>query len=265
MGKEKQSALIEHTLQELNYRNRNVRVQQKPYVLALLTSHLIGVEPGLLYLSTLSKKNLTIRFSAEDELFTHYPIKKLVKLIDNDDWIPSKLLSDSVLHHVDAVFLPILSFSMVNDILSFNDRRLFVRIIMKALFTGKKVFGLKIGADPYHSQWKINGMDKSSNLLKRKLNKQMAELKTMGILLIDEHESLDIKIERILKKTVITEETIRYIHQRDESKLWITNEMIITPLARDMAKELNIALIIEGDDLYANGSSGRPSNCNEER
>ncbi|MBU8878557.1 hypothetical protein BGM26_06085 [Bacillus sp. FJAT-29790] len=245
MSSERQSAMMEHTLQELYYRRKSGRVQQKPYVLALLTSHVIGMDPGFSFLRKLSKEDISMRIAAEDEIYSRYSIRGLVKTIGNDDWIPNHKLSDMALHHVDTIFIPILSFSIVSDILSLNDQRPFVRHILTALLTGKRVIGLKHGADPFHQLWRMKGMDKGPDLLKRKLNDQMLQLKAIGIKLIDETERIDFTMLKTMKKTVITEESIRFIHQQNHSRLVVTNDTIITPLAEDKARELNIALIPE--------------------
>lgn len=236
---------MEHALQELFQRNNRSRSQLKPYVLALLTSHMIGMEPGFSYLKRLEEENITIRISAEEEVFRRFAKTELVKATGNDDWIPHTHLSDNIIQDLDAVLIPILSFSIVSDILSFNEQRPFVRLIIAALLSGKEVFGLKIGADPYHPLWTLEGLDKGTVSLKRKLNEHLLELKSLGIKLIDAGNTSEFRMRKALQKTVVTDETIRYIHQKNLSKLAVMNGTIITPLARDTAKELNIALIME--------------------
>ena len=240
----KQSAMMDHTLLELSRRNGH-RSQRKPTVLALITTHLLGLESGLSYLRRLNDEEVIIRFSAEEEVLTQFPISNLIKTIGNDDWIPHHSLSERILNQVDIIFIPILSFSIVSDILSFNEQRPFVRLILKALLTGKKVLALKAGADPYHPLWRINGLDKSTTGLKRSLNKQMLQLKSFGIILIEESEQVPVHLDNKRKNTIITEATIQSIYQLNQSQLIISNETIITPLARDKAKELNIELIFE--------------------
>ncbi|QED47738.1 hypothetical protein [Cytobacillus dafuensis] len=247
MGIERQSALTENTLYELCNRNGSGRRinKRKPYVLALITSHLIGMEPGLSYLRDLSNAQMMLRISAEDELFSHFSLQELVNLIGNDDWILQRELSEMIINQVDIIFLPILSFSLVSDILSYNDRRLLVRIILKAILSGKKVIGLRLGADPYHPIWRMKGMDKGPQILKRKLQEQLQGLKSLGIKLIDTNEKIDFTFEKAYKKSIITEKTIRYVHQNNQSFLFISNETILTPLAKDLARELKISLITE--------------------
>ncbi|MED3551909.1 hypothetical protein [Cytobacillus praedii] len=241
MVPEKQSVLLEHTLHELFY-HRTGNKKLKLTVLALITTHLIGMDSGLSFLSEIDREEVIVRFAAEDEVITQMSIEELVKTIRNDNWIPNHLLSEKVLSHTDVILIPNLSFSMVADILSFNEQRTFVRLILTALITGKTVIALKTGADPYHPVLRIKGMNKGSNGLKRKLYNQMMQLKDMGIKLIDENEKLSIQK---VKKTVINEETIRYFHQQNIKSFAISKEVIITPLARDKAKELNITLMLE--------------------
>ncbi|WP_102275631.1 hypothetical protein [Cytobacillus massiliigabonensis] len=241
MGSEKQSVLLEHTLHEL-LAHRSGNKKLKMTVLALITTHLIGMDSGLSFLREIDREEVIVRFSAEEEVTAQMSIEELIKTLHNDNWMPHHLLSEKVLSHTDVILIPNLSFSLVADILSFNEQRIFVRLILTALLTGKTVIALKAGTDPYHPLLRLKGMDKGSNGLKRMLYNQMLQLKDMGINLIDENEKLSIKK---IKKTVINEETIRYFHQQNINRFVISKDMIMTPLARDKAKELNITLVFE--------------------
>jgi dihydrofolate reductase len=84
-------------------------------------------------------------------------------------------------------------------------------------------------------------MDKGPALLKRTMLQQLVQLKSMGIILISKNEKADFKPEEN-KKTVISKETIENAHLQNQTEIRIQGGSIITPLARDMAKELNILL-----------------------
>ncbi|MBT2689588.1 hypothetical protein J7I93_15460 [Bacillus sp. ISL-47] len=239
MGNAVQSEMVKHTLQEIYHRGGGF--PRKPYVLALLTSHMIGMEPGFSYLKELQKDSITLRITGEDSIVDRMQPGELIKAVGNDDWIPQSFLSEKILREIDGIFLPILSFSLINDLLSLNDQRPFVRIILEALLQGKKVAALKTGSDPHDPYWKMKGMDKGPALLKRTLLQQLVQLKSMGITVISDNEKADFTPE-MNKKTVISEETIRYAHQHNQTVIRIHSGSIITPLARDVAKELNILL-----------------------
>ncbi|GLB61321.1 hypothetical protein NCCP133_34510 [Cytobacillus sp. NCCP-133] len=233
-----QSEMAIHTLQEI-YHRREV-FHKKPYVLALLTFHMIGMEPGLSYLRNLNKKSNRFRVSGDESFLANMQPGELIRSIGNDDWIPLRNIKKSYISEINGIFLPILSFSLINDLLSLNEQRPFVRLILEALLKGKKVVALKTGADPYDSYWKMEGMDKGPVLLKRKLHNQLLQLKSMGISVIAVHENAD--FSTAFKKSVITEGIVRNAHQRNMTELEIQGGSIITPLARDTARELNILL-----------------------
>lgn len=233
-----QSEMAKHTLQEIYLRRG---FPKKPYVLALLTFHMIGMEPGLSYLREIKKDSICLCMTAEDSLLNHLQPGELIKAAGSDHWIPLGRLSEAIMEEIDVIFLPVLSFSLVNDILTHNEQRPFVRLILEALLKGKKVVALKTGADPYDPFWKLKGMDKGTALFKRKLYQQLIQLKSMGIDLITENEEVDF-MAKGNSKSVITEEAVRLVHQRNLSELEIQRGSIITPLARDLAKELNILL-----------------------
>jgi len=244
MSSIRQSALVEHTLHGLYHRNQSNMggPKRKPYVLALITSHLIGMEPGLLFLKRLRNEKWIVRLSAEEKVFSEFTKAELAEATENDDWIAAQELSKVDLTHIDIVFVPILSFSLVSDILSFNEQRPFVRLILQALLSGKKVYGLRTGADPFDQQWKMIGLDKGNPLLKRKLYDQLSQIKSMGMKLMNEHETLEVETET-KSKSVVTAETIRFARQQNKTSLIVSKNTIITPLAIDTARELNIALI----------------------
>lgn len=235
--------MVTHTLHELLYRNSLTKIKSNRMILALLTSHMLGVEKGLEYVKKLSNDHRFVKFSADNSLLADYPLSQLVNILENDNWLSQTQLENICIDTVDIIIIPIFSYSLASSILLFNDQNPFVRIILKALFSGKKVIGLRTGIDPYHSLWTVSGLDKGSHFLKRKLNSQMVELTTMGIQFINEQENLS-TIDRVISsKSVITEKTIRYFHQQNYKKLFISEETIITPLAYDTAKELAISLI----------------------
>ncbi|PWW25809.1 hypothetical protein DFO73_112102 [Cytobacillus oceanisediminis] len=239
MVKAVQSEMVKHTLQEIYHRGGGF--PRKPYVLALLTYHMIGMEPGFSYLKEMQKDTITLRLTGENSLLAKMELRELIKAAGNDDWIPQACLGEEILREIDGIFLPILSFSLVNDLLSLNEQRPFVRLILEALLKGKKIVALKTGADPHDPYWKMKGMDKGPALLKRTMLQQLVQLKSMGIILISKNEKADFKPEEN-KKTVISKETIRNAHLHNQTEIRIQGGSIITPLARDMAKELNILL-----------------------
>lgn len=120
-------------------------------------------------------------------------------------------------------------FSLITDILSLNEKRPLVQIILKGLLKGKRVTALKAGGDPFSQYWKLKGMDKGPDLLKRKLSQQMAELKMLGIRLIDFNEQADFAVQHV-KKTVITDESVRFAHLSKLDQLAVPKGAIITPL-----------------------------------
>ncbi|MBN8200025.1 hypothetical protein [Bacillus sp. NTK034] len=242
MSSKKQSVMAKNTLQELYLRNDSFR-DRKPHILALLTSHMIGMEPGFSYLKELTKEDITLRMTAEEEMLKQVQLQKLVLLTGNDDWISPSMVHEQLIDHFDEIFLPILSFSLITDILSLNEKRPMVRIILKGLLKGKRVTALKAGGDPFSQYWKLKGMDKGPDLLKRKLNQQLAELKMLGIRLLDFNEPADFAVQP-LKKTVITDESLRFAHLNKLDQIAVPKGAIITPLARDTAKELKIEIIL---------------------
>lgn len=232
--------LWQKTLCRRYMRNENWR-DRKPHILALLTSHLIGMDPGFSYLKKLTEEDITLRMTAEEEMLTQFPLEELVSLTGNDDWISASMINDQLLDHFDEILLPILSFSLIADLLNCNEQRPLVRIILMGLLKGKRVTALKAGGDPFSQYWKLKGMDKGPDILKRKLNGQMAELKVLGIRLIDFNDRADFAVHQ-MKKTVITDETVRFAYLNNLDQLTVPKGAIITPWQKIQQRNLRSKL-----------------------
>lgn len=268
----RQSSLADATLQELFYRNRNGsgHARQKT-VLALLFHHMNGMDEGLNGLRELRQlcgQNVRIQICPDDSILDHYDVSGLASQAGIDDWI-SLDKAEKQREKVDVFFLPVLPFSAVSDVLGFNDARQSIRLLLWALMSGKKVSAFAAGADPYHSIWKQAGLDHGPAFMKHEMRSQLQKLKGFGVQLLNHHSELQ-KLFRLAiqreQKRLVTAETIREKAEAGLRIVDVEQGAIITPLARDLAKEYQIEINEKrAGEFYGNGDRGWKSNSNQKR
>lgn len=238
------STIVESTLLELLKRNNEGAFTQKQTVHVLLFHHMNGISEYVQQINTLHDHGIRVRICPDEEILNHYNITELAREIGVDDFITLKQMEYEK-SKIEQIYIPVMPFSTVSDILHFNDMRASIRIILWALMTGKKVTAFSAGADPYHANWRLSGLDNGTTYLKHQMKKQLQQMKGFGIHLVDKVDdlvNLFTAINRNETKRVITAETIQKEIHAGNNMIPIDKGTIITPLARDLAKENQINL-----------------------
>ncbi len=244
---QRQSAQVRYTLLELLYRGREEELEQThPQVLALLSYHHIGFEAGLRCLRNLGNSRFRLWGWAEDEVRYNCKDCDLIQLTGMDNWLFGSQDTSSITKRFRHFFIPVLSFSLVSDIVRFNDRRPFVSVILKALLQGEQVTALKVGADPYHVLWRKEGYYRGTPSIKQELYTQLQQLRRYGVQLVDENDVHTV-IGRTLqsKRSLLTQQDIAYAHERGESVIRAERSTIVTPLAVEVANEYGIRITFD--------------------
>ncbi|MGG1573411.1 hypothetical protein [Fictibacillus sp. NRS-1165] len=217
--------------------------EEAPYVLSLLTYHFAGMEEGLALLREAGTSKIRLEVFTEKTLFRHYSKDRLAVDINHDAWYPSSSLTEERLEMADGILIPVLSFSLAADILRFNDQRDFVRIILQALLSGKKVAALSCGSDPYHEVFKSKKLHKGPGYLKTELQQSLFELKKLGVTLLRDREGIGSWMNGGRQpQSVITEADILAAAKTQRKFLLAGDQTIITPLAADAAKQYGIKI-----------------------
>lgn len=232
-------------MHELMIRNRKRAsgAQEQP-MLALLFYHMNGVEEGLAQLRSLSEHNVQVQLCPDDTILRHYSTKKLTELTGVQDII-TLTEAERRKEEYQHIHIPILSFSAVSDLLRFNDARESINLLMWTLMSGKKVSAWSQGADPFAPIWEENGLNHGSAFLKHELKKQLQQLRGLGVQLIKSTDDLLKDLKKANKSgtpAIITAETIKSLAEAGTAYIDVGQGTIITPLARDIAKEYQIKL-----------------------
>lgn len=248
MSLQRQSAAAERALLEIYYRDRGEELDRVyPHVLALLSYHMAGMEQGFAALQELRRFKLRVQIWGEKDLLPYYERTDLIHFTANDDWVWSDREVERKKHHLQQLFIPVLSFSLMSDILRFNDRRPFVRLILWALVSGIKVSALSIGVDSRHPVWGENAMNRAAPLLQHELNKQVQQLRGFGIQFLHPEqvgEWFQTSGGQV-KKPIFTQDDVKRAYADRISEIRVPKGAIITPLARDVARDYKIRLIFE--------------------
>lgn len=238
------NTLLEKTLLELYYRGREQELNRiYPRVLALLTYHMIGMNQGIEALKVLKNGKVRLSVWADREICLPDEIKTVVQTLQADDRTETMEWLEKIKDSFDYLFIPVLSFSLVSQLIQFNDDHPFVRLILWSLLSGKRVAALTAGADPYNKTWGEQRLHQGSPLLKQELRKQMERLRGYGVLLIEisqMEEWLAADVRR--KKKVITSEDIQSLVLNKQQRLIVPGDTIVTPLAADLAEESRIQI-----------------------
>ncbi|WHY74000.1 hypothetical protein [Fictibacillus enclensis] len=234
----RQSTVVKNTLLELLFSEN----KEVPRVLSLLTYHFTGMEQGWTLLREAGKKRIRMEIVAEGTLLQHITIASLAAECRHDALYPESFLTGDVLRRTDYVLIPVLSFSLVSDLLRFNDQRTLVRFILQALLNGKKVVALSCGANPFHPVFANKNLNLGTDHLTDKLYSQMTQLKRMGIKVEGSDNSVLSWLEEKKKNAVITEADVLQALKKGRKFITAEKHEIITPLARDAAKQHKISI-----------------------
>jgi hypothetical protein len=235
-----QSALMENTLHELLFHRQPPSPTK---MVVYLPYHFVGMDQAMHAIKMLRKQKLRIRLLIHEEVFRYYDKKEIVERTEIDDWITIQGLEN--MRDLDFLFLPILPFSLVSNILALNDQDRFVRFLLHSLFSNRKVSALSIGMDPNHSVWKEEQLTHGTPYLKSKLKRELQLLQSVGIHIIEPDEINCFFSKSDQKKKVMTAKDIQQFLYKKEKELVVDQQTIVTPLAKDMLKQHQINLISE--------------------
>jgi hypothetical protein len=242
----KQSVVVKNTLYEVMHSCFPVKEREAATrILALLISNELGLEQGVSTLKFLNSSHFFTRIYAEESYFKSGKLDHLIELSCNDDWTQLVDSSEEIEDDFDHLFLPVTSFSLVSELIHFNDRRPLARIIQRALFKGKKVTMVEDTANPYSKIIRENNWDRGTNFMKSELLSQLKKLQRYGVTLIHSDQVKPHFQMQGKQKKVVTEEDVLLAGRKHQQVINLSRGTLITPLARDTAKELGILLSIE--------------------
>ncbi|MDF2569448.1 MAG: flavoprotein [Sporomusa sp.] len=250
-------------LRQLNLRAGSVSTQlDGPHhkVMAIFTGGTIGLETSLEELRALQaiSTELTVVLSEAAEKviglnWIHEKLGSHVQVVTTQSPYPGKYLRAA-----DIVLVPVLTQNTAAKLAYTLSDTMVSTLIIQALMLGKPVIAARNAADP-EDGWRIQkNMAKTPPALKMALQGNLTKLETYGIQLASvEHLAESAKkilipeckaqvaqsSEKSSKRKVLDADTVRRAAQSGAKAVNTPRNAIITPLARDIARECNIEIV----------------------
>ena len=233
-------------------------IQCPQQALAIFTGGTIGLEQSLEELQKLQASNieLTVVLSAAAEEIVG--IKRIKDCLGSDTSVittqssyPGKLLRE-----VDIVLVPVLTQNTAAKLAYTLSDTLASTLIMQALMLGKPVLAAINAADPQDS-WRVKGnMGKCPPGLLQALRENLRKVEGYGLRLV-QVEELATDSQKIIgsrvtmsesvpqaKKSVLDAAAIKVAADNGLKSITVSLGTIITPLARDVARDYGIEIVV---------------------
>ncbi|WP_425060125.1 Coenzyme A biosynthesis bifunctional protein CoaBC [Sporomusa carbonis] len=228
--------------------------------LAIFTGGTIGLDTGLEELSSIQALNTEITVvlseAAEKIVGVNRIQEKLgshINIVTTQSPYPGKFLREA-----DIVLVPVLTQNTAAKLAYTLSDTMVSTLILQALMFGKPVIAAVNAADPQDS-WRVQkNMAKSSPALREALQANLNKIETYGIQLTPV-ENLTTQAKKVMfrevkprpvreitsKKQVLDAATVKSAVQSGAKTLTVTKGTLVTPLARDIARENNVEILHE--------------------
>lgn len=253
-------------------RGKSLPLMAEPIVpnkraLAIFTGGTIGLEESLLELQKIQALQIEVSVvlsMAAEQIIGIDRIKKHlgsnINLVTAHSPYPRQLLKDA-----DFVLIPVLTQNTAAKLAHTVSDTLPLTLIMQGLMQGKPILAAMNAADPQDG-WRVQkDMGKCSPALAESLRENLKKIAGYGIELV-QVDSLATGsqkiIERLAKKASTSQQSEPQSVQRGKKRILdavaikvaagngltrieISNDMIVTPLARDVARDYGIEIVQE--------------------
>lgn len=258
MNLEKLTQIIEEEVKktlssELNV-NRNGAIYELPHipsgnsnVYALFTGGSAKLSEAINQIKLLIQNGYHIKAILSESATRIIKVDKIREIPGIEDVFcepdPS-IYSVDIVQSADAIVIPVLTRNSAAKLALGICDTLVTNIIMHALIAGKPVIAARNSADPEGQDCICIGTPKTSPNLIQIAKDYLKKLESYGVKLVDVSEIAYSFIEdKNIKQELITYDTINGL-SKDISEIKVKKGSIVTPLAKDLAKERNIKIII---------------------
>ncbi|MBP2646172.1 MAG: flavoprotein [Firmicutes bacterium] len=253
------------------------RIMSSMKMLVVFTGGMIGLQEAFAALRTLKDQGaeLTAVLSPAAEKVIGLPVIKeqLGKEVAVITEVTANLYE--VIRHTDLVLVPVLTQNSLAKLVHLIYDTVATEVILRAIQFGKKVIAARNAADPLDSYRVQTGMAKAPEKLLRKMQGYMGQVEEYGIKLVDAKE-LGWIVQQVLqtensrveisKKSAILDLTYRNKENRvaagvkgkpilnaaqvqkaissGEDRVVLVQDTLITPLAKELAQEAGIEIVI---------------------
>lgn len=219
---------------------------QQQSVLIALTYHSIGYEDGLRAIDYLLLHEVFVELYIDKQIIHPADQRKLeqrfgLPIADIHHLKQRKSLQEQI------IFAPVMPPAQLVKICNYDDATIFSSIIVDAMLRGISICSLSHACDTYSSAWYIAGYEPNRHI-KDDLQKKLMRASQLGIFFAhDNNELLRFlkadKYTTFTKPRLLTERDICYLFDAGVRSIVNDSSCMLTPLAKDKARELNITIV----------------------
>lgn len=206
-------------------------------ILVLWHGNYMGSSKGLTALSKLKQMKCNIKMCVE---MNYYDDNSEIE--DKFTTSNHKFVNDieELVNNYSIIFMPTISLELLDQIKNVNTDNLMAYLLLFALSKRKKVILLDSAIDIIES-------DDKPYFIRSTINKRFETMRSMGINIVKLSELCDyiksIQFDDLKKNNIISEKDIITLFNNGVREIFQNPKDIITPLAKDFAKENNIRII----------------------
>lgn len=230
--------------------------QTLPKILAVFTGGTIGLENGLAqlqYLQASAEVIVALSPAAEQVAGIARLREKLgadIQIITAQSPYPGELLQD-----IELLVIPVLTQNTAAKLAYTLADTFVTTLIMQALLQGKPVLAVPDAADPHNEKRAQYQTAKPAPTLVSALHGNLKKIETFGITFVSARQLAAEAKRRIQQqdkadippaiiKSVIDAEAVRLAAKSGAKTFTVTQGNIITPLARDVARDCHIEFVV---------------------
>ncbi|MGB9596055.1 MAG: flavoprotein [Candidatus Poribacteria bacterium] len=229
---------------------------QKKHILALFTGGYAKLDEAINQIEKLIKSSYTVDVVMSQSAVNVIGKDKIERIsgIGELTCEPAELFSSlKAVQKCDFVIVPVLTRNSSAKIALGIADTLVTNIIMQAIISGKPVIAGRNSADPDLNECPCIATSNTPQPLILLAKNYLKTLESYGIRLVDVSEIADMIIsgtnkDEILNQELITNETISKLPQ-GTNKINVARGTIITPMAKDLAKERGIEIVFVNHPL----------------
>lgn len=243
------------------------RLERSPRkALVLLSGGTIGAEQSIKAIGELKSQGWQLKMVLTPGAERALDLKKIHSLLadvpvltEATGWPPIPLLQAH-----DLILVPILTINTASKVSLGVADNLVTTLLLEGLLMGKSIVAAKDACDIDHPQRIAMGMDRGTAIFKQRLRDNIANLVNYGVHLVPATE-----LVAVANRMVGTEEKLKDMPKPDQlpvksginfkgkilsrgdlvdlqdRKITINRATIVTPLARDIARESGISIVIQ--------------------
>jgi hypothetical protein len=229
-------------------------------MLVLLADHWLGVEEGLASVRDVRRAAPSARLKLwiARDLARRLGVGAVVRMTEIDDVriVPPDDSLPADEDEADQIYVPVLPLSLLSAVARLDDGTPFSRAVIRGLCAGKPVAALRTGVDAGGPAWENRGLRPAAEM-RRAIAELAGTVRSFGMKLLDAAQVAEWARGEPVRRPVITEADVKAALAAGRRTIAAGRNAVITPLARDFAKQHGIVWTETGWEEDGGCESGK--------